>query len=493
MKVRPVALSVLILLVGFAPVLGFSIFGSSAQGQNCGAADPDVFLALASEAEVPVLISLQAPADATGQLSVSAMQANTAQRQAAVLTDLTASDFTLGYQYTVAPALADVLTASGADILNCHPDVLKVDRDVELFATLAESVPLIRANFVQLLGFDGTDVDVAVLDTGIDTDHPDLIDNIIGEACFTDIHIIPALREPCPDDPAHPNYSPGHPAEDGAGHGTHVSGIITSSGAATGLVGVAPNAGIFAYKVLDDFGFGRPTWILAAVDDILTSDPGEFEFINMSLSDGGSHQPDECGTSETSISPAIATTIEALRDTGTLTFASSGNEGFKSGLGFPACMTAVISVGAVYDGNVGSIPWLTCTDTTTAVDQVACGSNSSAALDLLAPGSKILSTWPVGFGAAFASGTSMASPHALGVAALLKDASPSLTPDDIEACLKSTGFPITDPANSVTTPRINALAALGCLAEPAVGGGAAARTSPARQYARSIPQAAAQA
>ncbi|MGB6837471.1 MAG: flexitail domain-containing putative surface protein, partial [Dehalococcoidia bacterium] len=90
-------------------------------------------------------------------------------------------------------------------------------------------------------------------------------------------------------------------------------------------------------------------------------------------------------------------------------------------------------------------------------------SNShSTELDLLAPGALITSSVNGG-GTANYGGTSMAAPHAAGVAALMLDANPSATPDEIESCMKSTGVPVPDPGNGVTTPRVDALGAVECI------------------------------
>jgi subtilisin family serine protease len=101
--------------------------------------------------------------------------------------------------------------------------------DGELFAVLTESVPLANADDVHALGFDGTGVDIAVIDTGIDTDHPDLVDNLIGEECRL-------ASGGCPTGGTS-GSGPGS-AEDDNGHGSHVSGIITSGGVVAPL-GVA--------------------------------------------------------------------------------------------------------------------------------------------------------------------------------------------------------------------------------------------------------------
>jgi hypothetical protein len=130
-------------------------------------------------------------------------------------------------------------------------------------------------------------------------------------------------------------------------------------------------------------------------------------------------------------------------------------------MGAPACIANAISVGAVYDANVGSVT-LGCTDATTSADKVTCFSNTNATLDLLAPGARITSTGRGGGTSTFV-GTSQASPHAAAAAALLLQAGSSLTPTEIETALESTGVPATDPKNGLTFPRIDVFAALGRL------------------------------
>jgi len=315
-------------------------------------------------------------------------------------------------------------------------------------------------------------VQVAVIDTGIDTDHPDLADNIIGEACLT-------FDSNGVFDPSRcPGIAQGHPAEDDNGHGTHVSGIITSRGAVAAPRGAAPNAGIFAYKVIP----GSWAGIVAALDNILDehmpNGVPEFQFINMSIGSGPfTYAPGEC---EPEAPPpfaeaqAISEALDDLRDQGVLAFIASGNNGVKQRMSFPGCVQAAVAVGATYDANVGPG---TC-DSSTAPDQVTCFSNSSDDLDVLAPGSQILSTWHAGFGVNNLSGTSMAAPHAAAAAALLVNAQPWLDPTDLplderraatdvfEQRLKDTGVAVTDqlrdsdPATFRTTLRVDPWAAL---------------------------------
>jgi hypothetical protein len=125
----------------------------------------------------------------------------------------------------------------------------------------------------------------------------------------------------------------------------------------------------------------------------------------------------------------------------------------------PACVANTVSVGAVYDANVGPRTFLGCTDPTTAADQVTCFTNTNTALDLLAPGAPITSTG-LGGGCSTFSGTSQASPHAAGAAAVLLEVQPTLTPDQIETTLKMTGVSVTEAQTELAFPRVDLLAAV---------------------------------
>ncbi|RPH49116.1 MAG: hypothetical protein EHM84_06640, partial [Lysobacterales bacterium] len=152
-----------------------------------------------------------------------------------VLSVLEASEFQVVYRYQTFAALTGWINASGVAKLSAHPDVRSIGLNGEVRAQLNVSVPFINADLVQNnLGVTGAGVTVAVLDTGIDTDHPDLSDNIAAGAQ----HFL--------DD----GGDIGAGAEDDNGHGTNVSGIITVGGVVAS-VGVAPDADILAVKVLD--------------------------------------------------------------------------------------------------------------------------------------------------------------------------------------------------------------------------------------------------
>jgi len=416
--------------LAFAPAL------TTARGYHTYVA-PNVTQALDEAATVRVIITLRdPPALESSVQDLAAARSRIAQRQARVLDALPPGDLAVSHRYAALPAIAGAVTARGLAALASDPDVEAIELDAIGSAATSQSLPLIHASEVHTAGITGDGVVVAVLDTGIDTNHPDLADDIAYERCYL-------VAGSC---------GPGaHPAEDDNGHGTNVSGIITSNGT-TAPKGVAPDAKIAAYKILAASGTGFFSDWLLALDDIINSHP-EVDFVNMSL-----QSTVACPYS------AMATAIATLRAQGVLTFIAAANHGVKNALTVPACLTDGISVGAVYDANIGTVNgWklTTCSDVTTAADQVACWSNSSSELDLLAPGAAISSAGKGG-GTSTYRGTSQATPHAAGVAALLLEAMPGLTAGDIENRMEATGKLITDdlddadPATNRTTPRIDA-------------------------------------
>ena len=142
--------------------------------------------------------------------------------------------------------------------------------------------------------------------------------------------------------------------------------------------------------------------------------------------------------------------------------AAAGNDAYTNGLNKPACTPGVISVGAVYDSDLSNqgypngVNWGNnlCTDSTTAADQITCFSDSASFLTMLAPGAMVTAAGITD------GGTSQAAPFVAGATAVLRAAFPQETLAQIQTRIISSGKPITDPRNGVTTPRLNLLAAV---------------------------------
>ncbi|KAA0966772.1 S8 family peptidase [Sporosarcina sp. ANT_H38] len=219
----------------------------------------------------------------------------------------------------------------------------------------------------------GKGVTIAVLDTGCESSHPDLQQQIIGGRNFTD------------DDGSNPDIF-----LDYNGHGTHVAGTIAAQQNGIGVVGVAPEASLLIVKVLNRRGSGQYDWIIKGIHYAIEQ---KADIISMSL--GG---PNDLPELHAAIKKAVTNNI--------LVVCAAGNEGdgddSTDEFAFPGRYNEVISVGAI---NEKRHP----TDFT----------NSHNEIDLVAPGEKILSTYLNGQFATL-SGTSMAAPHVSGALALIK-------------------------------------------------------------------------
>jgi subtilisin len=269
------------------------------------------------------------------------------------------------------------------------------------------------------------DVNVAVLDSGIDPNHPDL--NVAGGT----------------------NCVGGHKFDDRYGHGTHIGGIIGALNNTIGVVGVAPGARLWAVKVLNDQGDGTVSDLLCGVDWVTTTRFGHDrrdEIAVANLSVGGTGRDDgHCGAVDDDIlHRAICKAVAA----GTTFVAAAGNDHVDASSTIPAAYAEVITVSALADsdgkpGGVGGPP--SCR-TSEQDDTRASFSNYGRAVAFIAPGVCILSTLPVhgrasyerdGYGVL--SGTSFAAPHVAGAAALWLTRHPGATPSEIRAALLRAG------------------------------------------------------
>jgi len=409
-------------------------------------------LAASPTARVVILLDVD-PALATRK-DRGPLRAEVARRQGQVLSALHPGDLALRSRPKHAPILAGTVSRAGLERLRRLPDVKRIDLEVPGGGGLAQSVPLVRADLAHALGYRGTGIVVGEVDSGVDTDHPDLVGSVVGQACLCRT----GASGCCPNGT---NFQTGPgAAEDDAGHGTLVAGVMTSDGHVAPL-GVAPDAKIVAVKVTDSTDRTCcMSDVTAAFDWILDNRP-DVAAINCSVVSDATYSGD-CDNVDATTG-GMATMILALRAAGIPVFAAAGNRAVQGGMSAPACVSGAISMGASYDSNIGPINFGLCSDASTAADQPTCYSNSDSKTDLFAPGSTI-TTSVLGGLSGGAHGTSFAAPHATACAALIKQAHPSVGAGSIEVALEATGVPVV--RGGLTFPRIDCLAAIQVLSCP---------------------------
>lgn len=237
----------------------------------------------------------------------------------------------------------------------------------------------------------GEGVKVAVLDTGIDKDHPDLANNLAGG-----INIV--------------NYRKSY--DDDNGHGTHVAGIIAGIDNEIGVLGTAPGAVLYAVKVLNKKGQG---WLSDIIDGLDWCINNGIDVINMSFGTSSSNQ-------------TFQEAITKVYNAGIVQIAAAGNN-YGGPVDYPAAFRETIAVSAE-----------------DISDNFASFSSAGEEVDLIAPGVDIFSTYKED-GYKTLSGTSMACPHVTGVAALILRNQPFYTPDEVLNVLLITAEDINLPAD----------------------------------------------
>lgn len=279
----------------------------------------------------------------------------------------------------------------------------KVWLDGKVHATLENSVPQVGAPQAWQDGYDGTGVKVAVLDTGIDETHPDVAGKIVEARNFT-------------SDPS---------VKDEHGHGTHVAATVAGTGAASGgqRKGVAPGAQLVIGKVLDGQGSGSESEVLAGME--WAARESGADIVSMSL-----------GGAPTDGTDPLSVAVDTLTEqTGTLFVIAAGNEGDEYTVGSPGAATSALTVGAV-DGDDRLAPFSSRgprLDEAIKPDITAPGVNITAAR---AEGTMMGS--PLDDRYTRASGTSMATPHVAGAAAILAQRHPDWKAGQLKDALVST-------------------------------------------------------
>ncbi len=376
------------------------------------------------------------------------------------------------------PFVAMTVTPSGLDELISSGLVKSISESIKTKPTLVDSTLKVGATVLHALPQTGVGTYVAILDTGVQSNHVFFADGTsrvhsASEACFTGAggffagtcpdggiaETGPGKGRPC---------GPENPVDSECRHGTHVAGIAAGKDLTNpGSVGVAPDTGIVSVQVFTfdgpgdigawdiDIAFGLEH-VLDWVDGTL----GNLDIVAVNLSLGGGGFASTCDN----VSLVTTSAINDLRTAGVAVIVSSGNNGFVNGLTFPACIVQAISVGSVDKSDV--VPFYS--NEAFFLDMLAVGGNacsgpfcpfSDSPTDNGITSSVAHHTQTNNF-AAF-TGTSMAAPHVTGAFALLKAAvTPTPTPDEIFTVLTVTGIPILEPFAGITKPRIQLDAAL---------------------------------
>jgi subtilisin family serine protease len=338
--------------------------------------------------------------------------------------------------------------------------VKNVYPDREVKAVLFDSVPMIQANILWGLDKDGNNCNlsgkacingegmkIAIVDTGIDYTHPDL------GGCF---------GPGCKVEGGYDFVNNDNDPIDDQGHGTHCAGIAAGDGA---LKGVAPKAKLYAYKVLDDGGSGSFSEVISGIERAVDpNDDGNFsdkvDVISLSLGGGG--DPDD----------PVSKAIDNAVDAGVIAVVAAGNDGpSKGSIGSPGCARNALTVGAICkQSQIGINSY--CDDVIAEFSSRGPVVWSGGVLikpDVVAPGVEICSSQ---YGSAWEekkcfdskhvaiSGTSMATPHVAGAAALIKQAKPELSAKQIKALIETSSENLGKDLNFQGNGKVNLLNAL---------------------------------
>ncbi|MBU2477054.1 S8 family serine peptidase, partial [Candidatus Micrarchaeota archaeon] len=334
------------------------------------------------------------------------------------------------------------------------PEVKKVYPNFEVHTFLMDSVPLINADDVWQLQDDlgnyitGEGITIGIIDTGVDYTHPDL-GGCFGQGCKVEggWDFINNDSDPIDD----------------AFHGTHVAATAAGKGV---LDGVAPDATIYAYKVLNSGGSGSWGTVLGGIERAVDpNQDGDFsdhlDIISMSLGANCWGYTEDCGPDD-----VVSQAVDNAVNLGVVAVISAGNSGpGSSSIGSPGTARKAITVGATYKKDYEG-QWH---DLDPRVDQITVFSSRGPVIweggalvkpDVVAPGAYICaarydSVFPVGEHSYYypcldeehvqLAGTSMSAPMVSGVVALVKQAHPDWNPEEIKSALKSSTVNLLDP------------------------------------------------
>ena len=462
----------LIVFIAFvcAVFANFSLTGTEAQSseaeQFTESKKREKFTELIDTAQqsgtVRVIVGLRSEFKSEGRLDSSEKQQQREkikQRQDSFFNRHQARRLERSKQFKTIPFVSFETDASTLEQLKNDSQILTIEEDELSPPTLAESTSLIGAPTAWNSGFSGAGQTIAILDTGVDKNHPFLSGKVVSEGCFSSTY--GNATSLCPSGVAE-TVAPDSGLNcattiSGCAHGTHVAGIAAGRGSS--FSGVAKDANIIALQVFSKVdnattcGSSPSPCILTYVSDqikalervLVLSNTMSIAAVNMSL--GGGKYLTSCDATQSARKAAI----DNLRSVGVATVVSSGNGSYTDAMSAPACISSAVSVGSTDDGGSG-----------TTLDAVSNFSNAAPNLSLLAPGRWISSSVPNG-GFSNYSGTSMATPHVAGAFAVLKQRSPNASVSKILTALTSSGQAISDWRNGVSKPRIRIVNALQAL------------------------------
>ena len=431
-------------------LIAFSTFSGAVNNKI----SPQVESLMLTHDKVPVMIVLKdkpvIPIESK-ELTINSMKnhASSSQQQ---LVDLLKDEKVKGKadkikQFWIVNAIAVNASPGVIKAISIRDDVESIELDSEVHIledlstqvtqeqidTATNAIKQINATNAWKIGIDGTGINVSVLDTGIYAAHPDIAGRIIKGYDFVNND-----NDPADDD----------------GHGTHVAGTVGGNGAGGTTTGVAPNVSLLIAKVCNSGG-----WCLNSdiVDAIQWSVANGADIISMSLGD-------------TVRSNVIHLAINNAISMEVVVIAAAGNEGPYSGtINYPGGEKNVIAVGAVSGSDV--IAYFSSRGPITVDGEVLTKP------DVSAPGVNInsLSYTSSGYSGYTWSGTSMATPHVSGAAALLLQAARQLgttpSPAQIKSILENTSVDkgLAGKDNNYGAGRIDAFAAIESLVPPPIG------------------------
>jgi hypothetical protein len=466
-----------------------AVFTVSGRGKLIGL--PEIVASFTTGNTARVIVMLAPPPRAMGlsdydsPVALGLWQATIKARQDSVLTRVTDGGGVIRHRFENIPGFSAEVSASGFQMLLDSAEVVSIEPVQILEQHLAQGIPLMGAS-AHRSTYNGSGVAIAICDTGIDTSHARL-----GGGGFPNAKVLGGYDFGDSDSNPRPNATSGNP------HGTCCAGIAAGNLGTMGdyIGGVAYNAKLYALKISSgDTGSASSDAMVAAWDWCVThkNDNAANPILVISTSFGGGRYTSSCD----SALPSMTTAANAAVAAGITVLASSGNNGYCDAIGWPACISSVISVGAVYDAAFGryypclsaescapkspSSPGDNCYangfpyygNDATAADKVTSYANVASFLTLLAPANECSTTDIVGSGgystgdyATGFGGTSAACPYAAGAVACLQSAAKARTGSFlpvgvVRSKLIATGNNIADTKVAITKPRVNLASAI---------------------------------